>query len=388
MIHVAFGILGVFLFGHRLMLDFVSPKLSVPRPRTRTARRATATVRADGDRIWWVKMNDYQQQVWALSNALAGLLRDSEASKFPPSLRQKTRELQQSCNRLQHYIATSTSRIQKDVGECIEDLKSIEPSEQQPRRLRRKLSNVEEYLLSVSETLQSQESRAQDLELEIRCLEDDFFGLQKEAEQTTNNYELGVKVFAVCAVVAFAAVALPALAAAGTAAAEGAAVAAGTAAVSEGAVVAAGTAAVAEGAAAAAAGTAAVAEGAAVAAGTAAVAEGAAVAAGTVAAVEGAAVAGISAETVAVLSGGAALALKGGADGCRQLGEFLDRQQQSVSEHRGFVKQLETEIDVMKDDLSNLQKRLSTASDAMDDDDIADASRICDRLAERLGELV
>eukprot|EP00913_Durusdinium_trenchii_P033874 g31710.t1 len=310
------------------------------------------------------------------------------ASKFPPSLRQKTRELQQSCNRLQHYIATSTSRIQKDVGECIEDLKSIEPSEQQPRRLRRKLSNVEEYLLSVSETLQSQESRAQDLELEIRCLEDDFFGLQKEAEQTTNNYELGVKVFAVCAVVAFAAVALPALAAAGTAAAEGAAVAAGTAAVSEGAVVAAGTAAVAEGAAAAAAGTAAVAEGAAVAAGTAAVAEGAAVAAGTVAAVEGAAVAGISAETVAVLSGGAALALKGGADGCRQLGEFLDRQQQSVSEHRGFVKQLETEIDVMKDDLSNLQKRLSTASDAMDDDDIADASRICDRLAERLGELV
>lgn len=374
MIHVAFGILGVFLFGHRLMLDFVSPKLSVPRPRTRTARRATATVRADGDRIWWVKMNDYQQQVWALSNALAGLLRDSEASKFPPSLRQKTRELQQSCNRLQHYIATSTSRIQKDVGECIEDLKSIEPSEQQPRRLRRKLSNVEEYLLSVSETLQSQESRAQDLELEIRCLEDDFFGLQKEAEQTTNNYELGVKVFAVCAVVAFAAVALPALAAAGTAAAEGAAVAAGTAAVSEGAVVAAGTAAVAEGAA--------------VAAGTAAVAEGAAVAAGTVAAVEGAAVAGISAETVAVLSGGAALALKGGADGCRQLGEFLDRQQQSVSEHRGFVKQLETEIDVMKDDLSNLQKRLSTASDAMDDDDIADASRICDRLAERLGELV
>ncbi|CAK9086895.1 Uncharacterized protein SCF082_LOCUS41095, partial [Durusdinium trenchii] len=198
-------------------------------------------------------MNDYQQQVWALSNALAGLLRDSEASKFPPSLRQKTRELQQSCNRLQHYIATSTSRIQKDVGECIEDLKSIEPSEQQPRRLRRKLSNVEEYLLSVSETLQSQESRAQDLELEIRCLEDDFFG---------------------------------------------------------------------------------------------------------------------------------------GADGCRQLGEFLDRQQQSVSEHRGFVKQLETEIDVMKDDLSNLQKRLSTASDAMDDDDIADASRICDRLAERLGELV
>ena len=232
------------------------------------------------------------------------------------------------------------------------------------------MANVEEYLLSVSETLQSQESRAQNLEFEIRCLEDDFFGLQKEAEQSTNSYELGVKVFAVCAVVAFAAVALPALAAgggataAGAAAAEGAALTAGSAAAAEGAALTAGTAV-----------------------GAAAV-EGAAVAAGTAAAVEGAAVAGISAETVALLSSGAALALKGGADGCRQLGEFLDRQQQSVSEHRGFVKQLETEIDVMKDDLSNLQKRLDTASDAIEDDDVADAGRICGRLADRLSELV
>ena len=65
-----------------------------------------------GQQIWWVKMNNYQQQVWALSNALAGLLRDSEASKFPPTLRAKTMELQQSCNGLEQYISTSTSRIQ------------------------------------------------------------------------------------------------------------------------------------------------------------------------------------------------------------------------------------------------------------------------------------
>ncbi|CAE7245615.1 unnamed protein product [Symbiodinium microadriaticum] len=321
-------------------------------------------------------MNEYQQQVWALSNALAGLLRDAEASKFPPTLRQKTRELQQSCDRLQHYIATSTSRIRKDVAECIEDLEAIRPSAQNPARLRRKLNNVEEYLVDISETFQSQESRAQDLEFEIRCLEDDFFRLQKETEQTTTGYEFGVKVFAVCAVVAFAAVAIPALAtaggaaAAGTAAAEGAALTVGGATVAEGAAVAAGTAAVAEGAA--------------FTAGTAAAVEGAAVAAGTAAAVEGAAVAGISAEAVAVLSGGAALALKGGADGCRQLGEFLDRQQHSVSEHRGFVKQLETEIDVMKDDVSKLEKRLNRASDAIEDDDIEDAARICGRLAGRL----
>jgi len=65
-----------------------------------------------GQQIWWVKMNNYQQQVWALSNALAGLLRDSEASKFPATLRAKTMELQQSCNGLEQYISTSTSRIQ------------------------------------------------------------------------------------------------------------------------------------------------------------------------------------------------------------------------------------------------------------------------------------
>ena len=302
------------------------PPTAFPRP---TALPATAATTGEHvDRIWWVKMNEYQQQVWALSNALAGLLRDAEASKFPPTLRQKTRELQQSCDRLQHYIATSTSRIRKDVAECIEDLEAIRPSAQNPARLRRKLNNVEEYLVDISETFQSQESRAQDLEFEIRCLEDDFFRLQKETEQTTTGYEFGVKVFAVCAVVAFAAVAIPALAtaggaaAAGTAAAEGAALTVGGATVAEGAAVAAGTAAVAEGAA--------------FTAGTAAAVEGAAVAAGTAAAVEGAAVAGISAEAVAVLSGGAALALKGGADGCRQLGEFLDRQQHSVSEHRGL----------------------------------------------------
>jgi len=319
-------------------------------------------------------MNSYQQQVWALSNALAGLLRDSEASKFPPKLRAKTMELQQSCNGLQQYISTSTSRIQKDVRDCVEDLNDIVPSSQRPARLCRKMASVEDYLLSIRQILQTQESRAQDLEFDIQSLEDDFSLLQREAEDTSKGYDIGVKVFAVCAVVAFAAVALPALAsgaaAAGTAAAaEGAALTAGTAAVTEGAVVAAGTAAVAEGAAAAA------------------VAEGAAVAAAG-AAVEGAAAASISAETVAILSGGAALALKGGADGCRQLVDFLDRQQRSVSEHRGFVRQLETEIDVMKDDISNLQRRLEHATDALKDDDIDDATKICDRLAERLGELV
>ncbi|CAE7187597.1 unnamed protein product [Symbiodinium sp. CCMP2456] len=341
------------------------PPTAFPRP---TALPATAEMAGEHvNRIWWVKMNEYQQQVWALSNALAGLLRDTEASKFPPTLRQKTRELQQSCDRLQHYIATSTSRIRKDVSECIEDLEAIQPSTQNSARLRRKLSNVEEYLTDISETFQSQESRAQDLEFEIRCLEDDFFRLQKETEQTTTGYEFGVKVFAVCAVVAFAAVAIPAIATAGGAAAAGTAAAEGAALTVGGATVA---------------------EGAAVAAGTAAVAEGAAVAAGTAAAVEGAAAAGISAEAVAVLSGGAALALKGGADGCRQLAEFLDRQQHSVSEHRGFVKQLETEIDVMKDDISNLEKRLNRASDAIEDDDLEDAARICGRLAGRLSELV
>lgn len=317
-----------------------------------------------GQQIWWVKMNNYQQQVWALSNALAGLLRDSEASKFPATLRAKTMELQQSCNGLEQYISTSTSRIQKDVRDCVEDLKDIVPSSQQPARLCRKLASVEDYLLSIRQLLQTQESRAQDLEYDIQSLEDDFSSLQREAAETTKGYELGVKVFAVCAVVAFAAVALPAIA---------------------------GSAAVAEGAAAGAALTAgSAAEGAVVAAGTAAVAEGAAVAgtAATAAAVEGAAAASISAETVAILSGGAALALKGGADGCRQLVEFLDRQQRSVSEHRGFVRQLQTEIDVIKDDISNLHRRLEHATDALKDDDVDDATKIVGRLAERLGELV
>ena len=256
--------------------------------------------------------------------------------------------------------------LRKDVRDCVEDLNDIVPSSQRPARLCRKLASVEDYLLSIRQILQTQESRAQDLEFDIQSLEDDFSSLQREAEDTSKGYDIGVKVFAVCAVVAFAAVALPALAsggaaAAGTAAAaEGAALTAGTAAVTEGAVVAAGTAAVAEGAAVAAAG----------------------------AAVEGAAAASISAETVAILSSGAALALKGGADGCRQLVDFLDRQQRSVSEHRGFVRQLETEIEVMKDDISNLQRRLEHATDALKDDDIDDATKICDRLAERLGELV
>ena len=80
------------------------------------AQKLRTTVEAGenqvGQQIWWVKMNNYQQQVWALSNALAGLLRDSEASKFPATLRAKTMELQQSCNGLEQYISTSTSRIQ------------------------------------------------------------------------------------------------------------------------------------------------------------------------------------------------------------------------------------------------------------------------------------
>ena len=246
----------------------------------------------------------------------------------------------------------------------MEDLQDIVPSSQQPARLCRKLASVEDYLLSIRQLLQTQESRAQDLEYDIQSLEDDFSSLQRETAETSKGYELGVKVFAVCAVVAFAAVALPAIA---------------------------GSAAVAEGAAAGAALTAgSAAEGAVVAAGTAAVAEGAAVAgtAATAAAVEGAAAASISAEAVAILSGGAALALKGGADGCQQLVEFLDRQQRSVSEHRGFVRQLQTEIDVIKDDISNLHRRLEHATDALKDDDVDDATKIVGRLAERLGELV
>ena len=242
----------------------------------------------------------------------------------------------------------------------MEDLQDIVPSSQQPARLCRKLASVEDYLLSIRQLLQTQESRAQDLEYEIQSLEDDFSSLQREAAETSKGYELGVKVFAVCAVVAFAAVALPAIA---------------------------GSAAVAEGAAAGAALTAGSAAEGAVVAGTAAVAEGA-VAGTAVAAVEGAAAASISAETVAILSGGAALALKGGADGCRQLVEFLDRQQRSVSEHRGFVRQLQTEIDVIKDDISNLHRRLEHATDALKDDDVDDATKIVGRLAERLGELV
>ena len=245
----------------------------------------------------------------------------------------------------------------------MEDLQDIVPSSQQPARLCRKLASVEDYLLSIRQLLQTQESRAQDLEYDIQSLEDDFSSLQRETAETSKGYELGVKVFAVCAVVAFAAVALPAIA---------------------------GSAAVAEGAAAGAALTAgSAAEGAVVAAGTAAVAEGAAVAGtATAAAVEGAAAASISAEAVAILSGGAALALKGDADGCQQLVEFLDRQQRSVSEHRGFVRQLQTEIDVIKDDISNLHRRLEHATDALKDDDVDDATKIVGRLAERLGELV
>ena len=52
------------------------------------------------------------------------------------------------------------------------------------------------------------------------------------------------------------------------------------------------------------------------------------------------------------------------------------------------MKQLETEIDVMKDDVSKLEKRLNRANDAIEDDDIEDAARICGRLAGRLSELV
>jgi len=349
--------------------QFITGRASSQEPsraqKLRTTLEAATGENQVGQQIWWVKMNNYQQQVYSLSNALAGLLRDSEASKFPPTLRAKTMGLQQSCNGLEQYISTSTSRIQKDVRDCVEDLQDIVPSSQQPARLCRKLASIEDYLISIRQLLQTQESRAQDLEYDIQSLEDDFSSLQRETAETSKGYELGVKVFAVCAVVALAAVALPAIA---------------------------GSAAVAEGAAAGAALTAgSAAEGAVVAAGTAAAAEGAAVAgtaAAAAAAVEGAAAASISAETVAILSGGAALALKGGADGCQQLVEFLDRQQRSVSEHRGFVRQLQTEIDVIKDDISNLHRRLEHATDALKDDDLDDATKIVGRLAERLGELV
>lgn len=87
--------------------------LGVPQKLVRTAVKSTGRLDGEvGEQVWWMKMNTYQQQVWALSNALAGLLRDSEASKFPPTLRAKTMELQQSCNGLQQFIATSTTRIQ------------------------------------------------------------------------------------------------------------------------------------------------------------------------------------------------------------------------------------------------------------------------------------
>lgn len=324
-------------FSSQFVLGGASSQVAFRAQKLRTTLEAATGENQVGQQIWWVKMNNYQQQVYSLSNALAGLLRDSEASKFPATLRAKTMGLQQSCNGLEQYISTSTSRIQKDVRDCVEDLQDIVPSSQQPARLCRKLASIEDYLISIRQLLQTQESRAQDLEYDIQSLEDDFSSLQRETAETSKGYELGVKVFAVCAVVALAAVALPAIA---------------------------GSAAVAEGAAAGA-----------LTAGSA--AEGAVVAA-----------ASISAETVAILSGGAALALKGGADGCQQLVEFLDRQQRSVSEHRGFVRQLQTEIDVIKDDISNLHRRLEHATDALKDDDLDDATKIVGRLAERLGELV
>lgn len=348
-------------FSSQFVLGGASSQVAFRAQKLRTTLEAATGENQVGQQIWWVKMNNYQQQVYSLSNALAGLLRDSEASKFPATLRAKTMGLQQSCNGLEQYISTSTSRIQKDVRDCVEDLQDIVPSSQQPARLCRKLASIEDYLISIRQLLQTQESRAQDLEYDIQSLEDDFSSLQRETAETSKGYELGVKVFAVCAVVALAAVALPAIA---------------------------GSAAVAEGAAAGALTAGSAAEGAVVAAGTAAAAEGAAVAGTAAAAVEGAAAASISAETVAILSGGAALALKGGADGCQQLVEFLDRQQRSVSEHRGFVRQLQTEIDVIKDDISNLHRRLEHATDALKDDDLDDATKIVGRLAERLGELV
>ena len=86
------------------------------RGRSKTAVQAMSD--SQGEQIWWVKMNNYQQQVWALSNALASLLRDTEASKFPPTLRAKTMELQQSCNALEKFISTSTSRIQRLGRKC------------------------------------------------------------------------------------------------------------------------------------------------------------------------------------------------------------------------------------------------------------------------------
>lgn len=96
------------------------PRALVPVSRlSKAASHRITGSESQQERIWWVKMNSYQQQVWALSNALAGLLRDSEASKFPPKLRAKTMELQQSCNGLQQYISTSTSRIQF-FGFCLQ----------------------------------------------------------------------------------------------------------------------------------------------------------------------------------------------------------------------------------------------------------------------------
>ena len=88
----------------------------------------------------------------------------------------------------------------------MEDLQDIVPSSQQPARLCRKLASVEDYLLSIRQLLQTQESRAQDLEYDIQSLEDDFSSLRRETAETSKGYELGVKVFAVCAVVAFASV--------------------------------------------------------------------------------------------------------------------------------------------------------------------------------------
>eukprot|EP00438_Fugacium_kawagutii_P015449 Skav233760 [mRNA] locus=scaffold2701:52828:54988:+ [translate_table: standard] len=303
-------------------LCFSGQQFALPQRLDETAVKATGRLEGEvGEQVWWMKMNTYQQQVWALSNALAGLLRDSEASKFPPSLRAKTMELQQSCNGLQQFIATSTTRIQKDVRDCVEDLQDLIPSSQKPARLCRKLTSVEDYLTSIRQLLQTQESRAQDLEFDIQSLEDDFSSLQRDAAETSKGYELGVKIFGVCAVVALAAVALPAIA-----------------------------------------GTAAVAEGAALTAGGAMAAEGAAVAGGSAAIAEGRG------------SHGGALRDADGSEG------FM------VGDEGFMVSGLPGSAAAIGVGTSRIC--LEHATDALKDDDLDDATKICGRLAERLEELV
>ena len=311
---------------------------------------------------------EYTRQVVQLSNVLADFLKNSEASKFPDSLSEKIKELQQSGEKL------SKSQIQQDVKECIDDLRSIAWSPQGPTNFRRKLENVEALFYEIKETLKERKSLTQDVEKKIKCIKHDLCDVQKKAQKSRGKWGLGWKVLAgvasCAAVVTVVAFALPVLAAGGGAAAAGTAAAA-----VEGTVATTAAAAAVEGAVATT-----VVEGAVAltaAAGTVAVeAAGTATTVGTVAGVG------------TGLSSCGAYILKSGEEGCQQLLGLLDQHKQSLAEQQKEVKNCGTQIDEFDNDLSKLLKRLDMASGAIKAEDVADAARICGRVADRLSEYV